>query len=78
MRAGWTGGVSVSAAAAGWTSPGWSGGAGGVPWAPAVGTSGCGPVAAPFVPPACADATDLDGGFQAWRAAGLPVQPGGD
>jgi rhodanese-related sulfurtransferase len=22
-----------------------------------------------------ADATDLDGGFQAWRAAGLPVQP---
>ncbi len=25
-----------------------------------------------------ADATDLDGGFQAWRAAGLPVQPGGD
>jgi hypothetical protein len=21
-------------------------------------------------------ATDLDGGFQAWRAAGLPVQPG--
>ena len=21
------------------------------------------------------DATDLDGGFQAWRAAGLPVQP---
>jgi rhodanese-related sulfurtransferase len=24
-----------------------------------------------------ADATDLDGGFQAWRAAGLPVQPGG-
>ncbi|HEX6619592.1 MAG TPA: rhodanese-like domain-containing protein [Solirubrobacteraceae bacterium] len=22
-----------------------------------------------------ADATDLDGGFQAWRAAGLPVEP---
>jgi rhodanese-related sulfurtransferase len=22
-------------------------------------------------------ATDLDGGFQAWRAAGLPVQPAG-
>jgi rhodanese-related sulfurtransferase len=22
-------------------------------------------------------ATDLDGGFRAWRAAGLPVQPGG-
>ncbi len=22
------------------------------------------------------DATDLDGGFQAWRAAGLPVQQG--
>ena len=25
-----------------------------------------------------ARATDLDGGFQAWRAAGLPVQPAGD
>ena len=24
-----------------------------------------------------ARATDLDGGFQAWRAAGLPVQPAG-
>ena len=23
------------------------------------------------------NATDLDGGFQAWAAAGLPVQPGG-
>jgi rhodanese-related sulfurtransferase len=22
--------------------------------------------------------TDLDGGFQAWRAAGLPVEPAGD
>jgi len=22
-------------------------------------------------------ATDLDGGFRAWRAAGLPVQPAG-
>jgi rhodanese-related sulfurtransferase len=25
-----------------------------------------------------AHATDLDGGFQAWRAAGLPVSPPGD
>jgi len=25
-----------------------------------------------------AGATDLDGGFQAWRAAGLPVQPAAD
>jgi len=25
-----------------------------------------------------ADATDLDGGFQAWRAAGLPVQHSGE
>lgn len=24
-----------------------------------------------------ANATDLDGGFQAWRAAGLPVEPAG-
>src|ERR671917_1609216 len=41
MRAGWTGGVSVKAAVGGWTSPGWTGGAGGVPWAPAVGWSAC-------------------------------------
>ena len=34
--------MSVSADAAGWTSPGWTGGAGGAPWAPAVEKNGAG------------------------------------
>ena len=62
MRAGWTGGLSVSADVGGTASPGSTGGAGGAPWAPAVGWSACAggadmaPFAAPFVPPDAAAA----------------------